>query len=36
MVHNLALNDYTEALEYDKRNEAILHDIEQIKKAINA
>jgi len=30
-----ALNDYTEALEFDKRNETILHDIEQIKKAIN-
>jgi hypothetical protein len=31
-----ALNDYTEALNFDKHNETILHDIEQIKKAINA
>ncbi|ORX43412.1 hypothetical protein BCR36DRAFT_336063 [Piromyces finnis] len=30
-----ALNDYTEALEFDKHNETIIHDIEQIKKAIN-
>jgi len=30
-----ALNDYNEALTYDKHNETILHDIEQIKKAIH-